>query len=93
MTKTLANGYSSESSHRELSNEYQHDRVLSVFKSLSIVVLWMKVASALEGLKENGNPHSSDLRTGVITTRPRRLPFQVSVHFLLSVHVIRNLLT
>ena len=26
MTKTLAHGYSSESSQRELSNEYQHDR-------------------------------------------------------------------
>ena len=38
MTETLANGYSSESTQRELSNEYQHD------------VLWMKVALALEGL-------------------------------------------
>ena len=27
MTETLANGYSSESTRRELSNEYQHDRV------------------------------------------------------------------
>ena len=27
MTETLANGYSSESTHQELSNEYQHDRV------------------------------------------------------------------
>ena len=27
MTETLANGYSSESSQGELSNEYQHDRV------------------------------------------------------------------
>ena len=27
MTETLANGYSSESTQRELSNEYQHDRV------------------------------------------------------------------
>ena len=47
MTKTLANGYSSESTQRELSNEYQHDRVV---KNLCILVLWMKVASALEGL-------------------------------------------
>ena len=27
MTETLANGYSSESTQWELSNEYQHDRV------------------------------------------------------------------
>ena len=27
LTETLANGYSSESAQRELSNEYQHDRV------------------------------------------------------------------
>ena len=50
MTETLANGYSSKSAQRELSNEYQHDRVQIVFKNLCILVLWMKVASALEGL-------------------------------------------
>ena len=27
MTETLANGYSNERAQRELSNEYQHDRV------------------------------------------------------------------
>ena len=27
LTEALAHGYSSESTHRELSNEYQHDRV------------------------------------------------------------------
>ena len=32
MTETLANGYSSESTLRELSNEYQDDRVKMVFK-------------------------------------------------------------
>ena len=46
MTDTLAHWYSSESTEKELSNEYQHDRV----KNLCIIVLWMKVASALEGL-------------------------------------------
>ena len=50
MTETWANGYSSESSLRELSNEYQHDRVWMVFKKL-----WTKVASALEGLTSRGN--------------------------------------
>ena len=34
----------------ELCNEYQHDRVKMVFKSLCVILLWMKVASALEGL-------------------------------------------
>ena len=50
MTETLANGYSSESTQRGLSNEYQHDRVKMVFKNICILVLWAKVASALEGL-------------------------------------------
>ena len=44
-------GYSSDSVQRELSNEYQHDRVWMVFKNLCILVLWTKIASALEGLK------------------------------------------
>ena len=50
MTETLAHGYSSKSTQRELSNEYQHDRVKMVFKDICIVVLCTKVASALEGL-------------------------------------------
>ena len=52
MTETLAYGYSSESAHWELSNEYQHDRVSMDYKNLSIFVFWMKVTLALEGLKE-----------------------------------------
>ena len=51
MTETLARGYSFESDQRVLSNEYQHDRVKMVFKNLCVLVLWMKVAAALEGLK------------------------------------------
>ena len=51
MTETLANGYSSESAPRELSNEYQHDRRWMVFKNLCICVLWTKVALVLEGLR------------------------------------------
>ena len=50
MTETLANGYSFESTHQELSNEYQHDRVLMILKILCIPMLWTKVPSALEGL-------------------------------------------
>ena len=49
-TEILAHGYSSESSQRELSNEYQLDRVSMFFKDLYVLVLWTKVVSALEGL-------------------------------------------
>ena len=51
MTETLAHRYSSESTQRELSNEYQHDRVYMFLKDLCVIVLWTKVASALEGLR------------------------------------------
>ena len=52
MTETLAHhGYSSASTQRELSKEYQHERVEMVFKNLCILVPWTKVALALEGLK------------------------------------------
>ena len=52
MTETLAYGYSSDSSQGDISNEYQHDRVWMIFKNLCIIVLWTKIASALEGLKK-----------------------------------------
>ena len=48
MTETLAHGYSSASTQRELSNEYQHDRVLDGSQKLLRSVLWTRVASALE---------------------------------------------
>ena len=51
MTETLANGYSTESTQRELFNEYQHDRVEIVYKNLCILMIRTKVASALKGLK------------------------------------------
>ena len=50
ITETLANGYSSGSTQRDLSNEYQHDRDYMVIKNLCIIVPWTKVSSALEGL-------------------------------------------
>ena len=46
MTETLAYGYSSESTPRELSYEYPHDFA----RTFCIFVLWMKVALELEGL-------------------------------------------
>ena len=52
MTETLAYGFSYESIRQELSNEYQHDRVQMVSKKLCVLMLWTKVASALEGLSE-----------------------------------------
>ena len=51
MTETLAHGYSSESTQRDLSNEYQHDRVWMFFINLCAIVLWIKVALALDRLK------------------------------------------
>ena len=51
MTETLAHGYSSESTQREQSNEYQNDMVMMVFKNLCMCELLMKVASALEGMR------------------------------------------
>ena len=50
MAETLEHWYSSESAQRELSNEYQRDRDKMFFRNLCILVLWSKVASALEGL-------------------------------------------
>ena len=49
----MANGYSSESTQRELSNEYQHDRFYMVFKDFCIFVHWANVTSALEGLNKD----------------------------------------
>ena len=51
MTETLANGYSYESAQRELSNQYQHDRVQMVFKICYVIAYYTKVVSALKGLK------------------------------------------
>ena len=51
MTEAQAQGYSSESTQQELSNEYQHDRIQMFFKNVCVLMLWTKVASALEGLR------------------------------------------
>ena len=55
ITETLAHGYSSESTMRELSNEYQHERVQMLSKNLCILMFRTKVASALEGPKFCGH--------------------------------------
>ena len=63
MTETLAHGYSSESTHPDLFIEYQHDKVLVIIKNLCNIVLWMKVASVLEGLIVSPLPgYESDSR-------------------------------
>ena len=44
MTETLVNGYLSDSTQQELSNEYPHDSVKMIFKNLCVIVL-LKVSS------------------------------------------------
>ena len=50
MYEIMANRSSSDSSHRGLSNEYQHDMVKMIFINFCFFMHWTKVASALEGL-------------------------------------------
>ena len=52
MNEILAHGYSSESTKKELSNEYQHGRVQMIFKVFCSLVPWKNAASALEGLRK-----------------------------------------
>ena len=61
ITETLAYGYSYESTHRDLSNEYQHDRVQMFFKNLCVLVIWTKVALALDGLTQEQSDFKSYL--------------------------------
>ena len=68
MTGTLANGYSSESTWRELSNEYQHDRVWMDFKNICVLVLWTNVASALEGSMDRWSDHTIEWACNMYTT-------------------------
>ena len=52
VTETLAHVYSLEITRRELSKEYQHDRVQMLFKNLWILLLWPKGVSALDVLND-----------------------------------------
>ena len=92
MTETLANGYSSESTQRDLSNEYQHDRVWMVFKNICVLVLRTKKASALEGLKKSLAPQSETLLQSL---RMKQLAVRVfctfKVHIYESYSIILNL--
>ena len=56
MTETLANGYSSESTQRELSYEYPHDLVLMIFIIICFFVHWTKITSAAKGLDTRTTP-------------------------------------
>ena len=67
MTETLANGYSSESTQRELSNEYQHDMVRMVFKDICVLGVKTKVSSALKGLSQSCLEQTNDLTHVVIS--------------------------
>ena len=56
MTETLANGYLHASAQRELSNEYQHDRVWVFFqKSLNLCALDDR---SLSIERVNSQPHA-----------------------------------
>ena len=46
MAETLAHGYSSESTQRELSYEYPHDLVMMIFTIFCILVHWTKITLA-----------------------------------------------
>ena len=102
MTETLANGYSYESTQWELSNEYQHDRVSMVFKNICFLVLWMKVASALEGLSLSPlvpwQPYSSQKQSwyhNIPTFDPNSTfnPFNATATFVQSTRIQRFLKT
>ena len=49
LIETMAPGYSSASTQRELSHEYQHDRIWIVIKDMCVLARWTKVASTSEG--------------------------------------------
>ena len=49
MTQTLAHGYSSQSTLREIFNEYPHDRVLMIFRSLCALVFDESSLSIVRG--------------------------------------------
>ena len=49
MTETLAHGYIYDSTPKELSNEYQHDRVWMNFINICLLVHMAKVAQHQKG--------------------------------------------
>ena len=52
----LTDGYSSDGTQQEPSNEYQHGRVQNNFRMFCVLVPLMKVAPALDGV--TGVPYS-----------------------------------
>ena len=78
-TETLANGYSSESTQWELSNEYQHDRLWIFFENRCIFVIWMNEALALKGLKGQTSTSSSYLEA----CNRNQQPLQISAILLM----------
>ena len=65
MTETLAHEYSAESTQRELSNEYQHDRVQNVFKIICILVgLEERSLNVAEKLKIKIPTQTKQMKTG-----------------------------
>ena len=81
MTETLTHWYSSESTQRELSNEYLWDRDYMVLKNICVLVLWTKVASTLEGLKDNSTMSKTEAQLvsyGILYLNPSSYQCQPS---------------
>ena len=49
MTEIIANGYSSDSTQQELSNEYQQDRVKMIFIIFCFLYIGRKLTQQLKG--------------------------------------------
>ena len=74
MTETLAHGYSSESTPRELSNEYQYDRVSMIFKNLCINPSALD-ESSLSIVRVNWQPSPGLVGHNMSGTMPTMEPF------------------
>ena len=58
MTETLAYGYSSESTQRQQSNEYQHDRVFMVFQRIFVSFALDESSLSIGRVKNLPSTHS-----------------------------------
>ena len=51
MAGTLSYWYSSDSEQKEISNEYQHDRVYIIVKKVCVVIPWTKSRLSIRMVK------------------------------------------
>ena len=85
MTEPLSHGYSSESTQRELSNEYQHYMIKMDFKDSCILALCTKVGSALEGLNPSCDTQYHEMSTMICVMLIYVFPFKVRIGVFLSI--------